>query len=105
MHIRLLLFYFALPILGSTMWKSETLSSVMSAWLPTCRCQEIHANNEFELANKQERRPSESWTHVPLKDGRRQHSARTQHLVAINDETLRTVAVDQGATARLLLHD
>lgn len=28
---------FFLPILGSTIWKSETLSSVMSLWLPTCR--------------------------------------------------------------------
>lgn len=30
-------FFFFLPILGSTIWKSETLSSVMSLWLPTCR--------------------------------------------------------------------
>lgn len=29
--------FFFLPILGSTIWKSETLSSVMSLWLPTCR--------------------------------------------------------------------
>lgn len=50
-------------------------------------------------------REEESRSHIPLKDSRRQHSTGPKHLVAIDDKTLRAVAVDHGPAARLLLHD
>lgn len=45
------------------------------------------------------------WSHVPLEDSRRQHSAGPKHSVAANVESLRTVAEDHDPAARLLLHD
>lgn len=63
-----LLLLFGLPILGSIIWKSETLSSVMSAWLPIYRHGKTQAQTKKYTEILYLNKPINHWEGL-LKDG------------------------------------
>lgn len=103
------------PIFGSSMWKSETLSSVISFELPICREREKkHTYIVVKINYKKKKNfinfhklqgQTGKHFHLPLQDSRRQHGTRPIHPVSIYIESCRTVAVDEDPIVYILLHD